>query len=187
MRTIVLLAFICLVSCSKEPYEVSKLMYDYNPAQALTIDIELVVADGVGLLYDDLVREVNADYFNRYGIGVDITNISSTGLPDGVVNGKQIFTPDHKDGKIRVYIIPSENIYLPAMAYSIMESRTIVLGEDVQTNRTLAHEIGHLMGLEHSTLDNNVMTLGDRAGQYGHPNDFSPEQVDIIVGNLINR
>tara|TARA_R110002074_G_scaffold189465_2_gene355227 strand:+ start:1112 stop:1711 length:600 start_codon:yes stop_codon:yes gene_type:complete len=179
-------------SCLKEqissPLESDKLTYEYLPDQPYTVDITIIPTEDVEVFQEDMLLEVNADYFNRYGIAINGTVTRRELLPDEVKNGRQIFFPKNISGGIKVYIVPQEYVKMPSsLAYAELYSSVIVLGEEVQKNRTLAHEIAHLLGLKHTSNDecpNNVMTPKYRAGQYGKPNDFTPEQVETMKSNI---
>jgi predicted Zn-dependent protease with MMP-like domain len=159
-------------------------MYPYEPYQDIMLDIKVVPVGDIELLLDDMNLEVNADYFNRYGIGINLILQErdldySDGLPDG------------QEGDIMLYVVPMEYMYKEGVAgYAVTRVfgygsfGKIVLGEDFQTNGTLAHEIGHIMGLRHVCEDDNIMKLGHRSTQYDIPDNFNKQQIDTIISNL---
>jgi hypothetical protein len=144
------------------------------------IDLDIIPVGDVVLEMEDMELEVNADYFNRYGIGVNLN------LKQRVKYEYPL--PYTEKNKISVYIVPMEYIkdagtaaYTIAWRNSTTAQATIVLGENFQKDRTLAHEIVHAFFIyEHNNIKNNVMNLSDRALQYDIPNDFTDEQIEII-------
>lgn len=177
-----------LVSCTwEQDIEHQKLYFEYNTEQPTVIDIDVIPIEGIELEYNDMLAEVNADYYNRYGIAINLILKAPQQLPDNVVNGNVIFTPENNNENIAVYIIPKEYIKLQVYGYTVISNyfnTSIVIGDDSQTNRVLAHEIGHAYGLEHTHEDQNIMTPKDIAWQYDYPNHFNQEQISTIMQTL---
>tara|TARA_R100000781_G_scaffold113591_1_gene82418 strand:+ start:15121 stop:15696 length:576 start_codon:yes stop_codon:yes gene_type:complete len=180
-----LFLIILFVSCEKYEPEL-KNHYPYDPQQNLVMDVEVIPVGDVLMEFEDMQIEVNADYFNRYGIGVNL--LLKEGIPYPV-EGESLLKYELK--KIMVYVVPMEYIKMSGVAaYTVRWSNNdgvranIILGEDFQTNRTLAHELGHAFGLNHVRLKNNVMTIGVSNAQYWTPNDFVEKQIDTITSNF---
>ena len=180
---------ILLISCSKEEIieDIPKLFYEYNPIQPKTITVEVVPTENTQLEFQDMLEEVNADYYNRYGIAVNFILKDREQLSDDVKYYNQILIPQSKNENILLYIIPEEYMYFDAYGYSVINYKSIVLREDSQTTRTLAHEIGHILNLKHIELENNVMTPYNGAKQFDIPNDFVEKQIDTIMVSLNNH
>jgi predicted Zn-dependent protease len=186
--------FLCaaMLSCLKsEEFVRTKIHYQYSPeTQPHQIELTVVPTENVELNLEDMDLEVNADYFNRYGIGVNTKIDHRISLPDDVLFGNTIyFPPIHSASpkRIAVYVLPREAVNVTgALGYAVLGRNAIVLREDAQTNRTLAHEIVHILGLHHLDHDNNVMRPYFISGQYDVPNDFLPQQIDTVLTNLNN-
>jgi hypothetical protein len=182
------LAIICwmvFTSCTNHEFSAdTKTVYPFEPFQDVVLDVKVVPVGDVELLFDDMNLEVNADYFNRYGIGINlILQDRDLDYSDGLPNGEE--------GDIMLYVVPMEHMYKDGVAgYAVTRVfgygsyGKIVLGENFQTNGTLAHEIGHIMGLRHVQEKGNIMKLGYRSTQYDIPDNFNERQIDTIYSNL---
>lgn len=188
----IIILSLLFVSCWKEEFvDVTKLTHEFNQDQPMTIEIEVVAMEEAVVQFEDMIKEVNADYFNRYGIAVRGEFVGRDTLTHKQKFENEIFLPydKTKEGreKIIVYVLPKKYIYPMAGAYAMVGHNAIVLSEDFQTNRTLAHEIGHLFGLDHIKRANNVMDVTRRAEQYDVPNDFDEDQIETIYSYLNNN
>lgn len=174
------------LSCEKHEFSAdTKTVYPYEPFQDVVLDVKVVPVGDVELFFDDMNLEVNADYFNRYGIGLNLILQDRKPYNDGKISKETNY------GEITVYVVPQEYIKLDGVAAYTARITTsqgtyadVILGEGSQTNRTLAHEMGHALGLGHINEKNNVMKLGYPAYQYDVPNDFNEKQIDTIISNL---
>ena len=195
MRTgfIIFCIFIWMASCSK--YEVRDIpnVYEYDPDQPVVIDVEVIPMNDVVLEFDDMDLEVNADYYNRYGIGINLYEGDRQYLDDSYRNDGRIFLPQHTDKEpkehITIYVLPREYVQFAAFGYAIRGHGNAIVREDAQSSRTLAHEIGHLLDLGHVDMHipmfkNNVMTPMGGARQYNMPNDFHERQIDTMLITL---
>lgn len=172
-----------ILSCEKHEIE-TRLSYPFEPNQEIILDVDVIPTEGVIVDYQEMLEEVNADYYNRYGIGVNLI------LKDPIKYEYPL--PYTEPNKITVYIVPSDYIKeAGTRAYTIWWQNntethaTIILGEEFQKSRTLAHEIGHTFGLQHNKIKNNVMNLSAPSWQYSVPNDFTDEQIVTIKNNLV--
>lgn len=184
----ILLLFL-LIGCSKEDIVDLKTRYPYDPSGSNIINVDVIPVGDVIIEFDDMSLEVNADYFNRYGITVDLRLKDRIPVPQYLIDDpERLFIPKDNERRIKVYVIDEEyvrvmyNEELRASAYAV--KRAVVLGEGQQTTRTLAHELGHVHGLDHVELPNNVMNINVHALQYDKPNDFTEEQVGTILENI---
>lgn len=184
MILILLASWYVFTSCENHEFASTKITYPYEPEQETIIDVDVVPVGDVVMELEDMDLEVNADYFNRYGIGVRLH------LKDRMVYEEDKIYPMGKNGSITVYVVPQEYIQLDATAAYIIRTYSsrrvvskIILGESFQNNRTLAHEIGHAYSLNHIKTKNNVMKVGVMAYQYDTPNDFIKKQIDTVMVN----
>lgn len=200
-RLALLISIVLLGSCAKPELNdrfIDPLTYEYNADQPTILDIIVIPTENIDLKFKELESEVNADYFHRYGIHVNVILGERENLPDAVVNGNQYFLPQPKTKEereiLKVYIVPQHLIKFEfngnmALAYALPHQNAIILGENVQDNRTLAHEIGHIFGLDHTDKDeyfNNVMTPFNRASRHAVPNDFENWQIDMITNGILS-
>jgi hypothetical protein len=163
---------------------ITKTVYPFEPEQDIIINIKVVPVGDIELLLDDMNLEVNADYYNRYGIGINlILQERDLDYTDGLPNGEE--------GDIMLYVVPMEYMprdgiagYAVTRVFGYGSYGKIVLGENFQANGTLAHEIGHIMGLRHVKEKGNIMKLGHRSTQYDIPDNFNEKQIDTIISNL---
>jgi len=181
---VVVMLWFLFPSCEKEVIFPEALSFPYQPEQEIMIDVVVVPLEDVEVDFDAMVKEVNADYFNRYGIGIRAVLGERAYLDQDHKTGNKIFLPQHlkreEKKHFTVYVIPQEYLYFEAAAYSVLQSKSIILGEGYQTNRTLSHELGHNFGLDHVDMTNNVMTPYKRAGQMDKPNIFVEQQIDTM-------
>lgn len=159
-------------------------VYEYQPDQPTIVEVEVIPMGDVELFFDDMVKETNADYMNRYGIGVKFTLGERQPLPKKVLDG-YIFTPDEKSDQVRKitsYVFDKEYFnVMRAVGYAAIGYAAIVIRADGQRDRTTAHEIAHILGLKHVDIDYNVMEIEGGIGMYGEPNNFVPQQVDTML------
>lgn len=142
--------------------------------------------EGANVDLSSVDLEINADYFNRYGIGVFSSLEDGQDLPQEVRDG-ELFIPENEfDGFISVYVVPKNFINMRAAGYAVRRTKSIIIREDYILKRTLAHEIGHIFNLDHINEENNVMRVGYISGQYDEPNVFNESQIRKIKKS-INR
>lgn len=159
-------------------------IYPYNPDQELIVNVKVVPMGDVQIHFDQMDKEVNADYMNRYGIGVKLTLAERVEIPEPLKRNV-VFVPERKSEKITeitAYILPKEYYNMPnSVGYAAIGTNAVVIREDGQRDRTLAHEIGHILGLHHIDLPHNTMKISAGIGMYGEPNNFVPEQIDTMT------
>jgi len=183
MKKLLFLTFLFLFSCTKDEYK--ELYFEYNSNQPTTIVANVIVMEHSIVTFDSMEKEVNADYFHRYGIHIDlILKEGKQSLSDEVKFGNRIFLPKNKD-TLTIYIVPSIYVNVSgAAAYALPGNSSVVIGDRYIRGRTLAHEIGHMYGLDHVKLENNVMTPFQGADWKERPNYFEEKQIDTILGKL---
>ena len=190
MRKIVFILLIVFASCEK-PEHVQRLTYGFMPEQTNMIEVDVVPVGDINIDQKEMLEEVNADYYNRYGIGVKLNFMDRIDVPQDLIdNPDKVWYPKGPNNRITAYVINERYIRLPgATAYILRYTGTnaramIVIGEFSQTSGTLAHEIGHAFSLDHVELHNNTMRPSVRARQYDVPNDFVEAQIDTVTSNL---
>lgn len=183
IRKFILLASLLLASCSKEEFK--ELFYEYNSNQPTTIVANVFIMEHSIVTFESMEREVNADYFHRYGIHIELNLMEERmSLSDGVKFENQFFLPKKQD-TVTIYIVPQQYVNVPgAAAYALPGNNVTVVGDRRIRNRTLAHELGHIFGLDHTEIDNNVMTPLQGAKWRERPNNFEDWQVDEMLGRI---
>jgi hypothetical protein len=180
-----ILCWLVFTSCVEDDFNVeTKTIYPYDPFQDIMLNVKVVPCGDVEIFFNDMLLEVNADYYNRYGIGINLT------LQDRVLDYTKGL-PNGEEGDIMLYVVPMDYMpregiagYAVTRVFGYGTFGKIVLGENFQKNGTLAHEIGHIMGLRHVQEKGNIMKLGHRSTQYDVPDNFNKKQIDTIISNL---
>ena len=189
MKKLIILLLV-VTGCSHSEQQGEKLTYGYFPDQPVNITLNIVPMEDVVLDMDGMLLELNADYYNRWGISVGLDLMERQSLPFEVTEGSGIFTPEQMGDSITVYIVPSQYVKMGAYAYASTSTkggyihRTIVLGDYSQTSSTLAHELGHIWGLSHKDIKGNLMRQREVAWQRGTPKDLEDWQVERIKQNI---
>jgi hypothetical protein len=194
---ILLIGFVVL-SCSAPEYfspehSKNKLFYEYLPDQNTVITIDIIPTGDVELQFEDMLLEVNADYYNRYGIAIQFNLLDRQELPTNVVNTSVVWMPNKVGKNLSVFIVPQQYVKRSGFGYYYETvsganfNNGIILGDESQTSRTLAHELGHWLGLDHTAIENNVMTQNQIAWQYDVPNDFNEQQIDTIMRTIAQK
>lgn len=182
MTTVTLLTL--LVSCQKSELE-PRLSYELNTLQPNTVTIELVTVGGAKYDFQQMYEEVNADYFNRYGIAIEFEIKDSIPIPNQLIeNPDSVYFPTGNENAITVFVVEPEYVrFNNAVAYALIyfNKSMIVIGENSVKSSTLAHEIGHVLGLDHMDIEGNVMHPFKGKRQYQYPNGFMAEQVDTML------
>ena len=174
---------ILLVGCSKE--ELKPLFYTYDANQPTVVDADVFIMEHAIVTFESMEKEVNADYFHRYGIHINIELDSNRiSLPDKVKFGTTIFFPEKKE-TLSIYIIPHEYMnVIGAAGYAMLGRNCIVISERSIRKSTLAHEIGHIFGLGHMEERKNVMHPVSGANKNEQPDYFLEQQIDTMLRNI---
>lgn len=191
MKTLKLLTLLLLTlisSCLKEEIEVKKTFYDTQSFNIThEIDLHIVPTNDVSVDVLAMEEELNKDYYNRYGIKINLIqepSVPSPQLTEGVT-----YLPKPKDKKIKAYIVLPELVVHEGVSrygYATVKGYTIVISENHIESSVFAHEVGHVFGLLHRTGDlNNVM--GGFATRSQKPLNFTEDQVKTIKNNIENR
>ncbi len=190
LRHILPILAMIIIGCEKQE-PVHRITYEFNPEQETIIEVDVIPVGDVEMKEIDMLKEVNADYYNRYGVGIRINFFENIPVPQDLIDEPEtVWWPKGPDYKITAYVINEQYIRLPGataylLRYTGNRARAMaVIGEHSQTNGTFAHELGHAFSLDHVQLNNNVMKPHSRARQYDVPNDFVEAQIDTIMGNI---
>jgi len=190
MKKKILILCLLLLCCTKEE---PLYYYDYNPNQPIMLIMNVYPMEDVEINLNSLRKEINADYFNRYGIGIEVVLQERSELPQDLKDiaenstDRQFYIPDFIDGPKYVqhlYVIP--DFYMPSGigGYALGAGRSVVKESNIY-GTTVAHEIGHNLRLGHYPEWENVMfKLGSRE-QRGKPRDFLEEQIDTMINTLV--
>jgi hypothetical protein len=188
--------FFCLVawlllSCSKPPLQA----YPLRPDQPIQLQITVRPVEDAKFDIVRISKELNADYLNRYGMNANLVEgervfLDSTYLGEGedLTVGK-IFLPREEANtryEMTLWVVEGQNIMSGVAGYAI-GWHNMVIREGSIYGTTPAHEVGHLLGLNHVDLYNNVMLrFGDRDTR-ATPRNFIDQQIDTMEQSLIGK
>ena len=192
-----LVSVIALTSCSKEEvFETSRLHHKPSYDIETVIDVRVVPVGDVKIKFNDMVDEVNIDYYNRYGIQINFELGDRIDMPQEIIDSGDLWYPENKKEYI-VYIIPDEytrnipygnttrSYFGYAQGASFGNAYWAVIAERAQLNSTVSHELGHVFGLgHHGEWNDNVMGRYSTKEQYDIPSNFVQEQLDSIQLDL---
>lgn len=201
IKTTVLIALISIfTSCTKEEvFETSAIHHEVNNDIHTTVNVRVVPMENANIDFQQMVDEVNIDYFNRYGIEINLTLEDSESLPNEIKEEPQLWFPETKD-EITLYIVPDQ--YTKSVMYngsrrtyngyahgaSFGSAKWAVVKESKHKSSTVAHELGHVLGLgHHGSWNDNVMGQFSTKEQRDIPSNFVQEQLDSIQLNLQTR
>jgi hypothetical protein len=109
----------------------------------------------------ELIRQCVMDYYAPYNIGFTETEPSGTYI-EAVVGGEGDEIPvDLPAGAVLLGIASADNfcgVTQRGIAYSFSEAHRGIPSSNRELCATVAHEIGHLLSLEHETLANDLMS-----------------------------
>lgn len=184
---------ILFTSCTKDDIESDRLFFDEVQVTNTIIEIDVIPTEGIQIDFQEMVDEVNVDYFNRYNMNIEFTLRENQNLPDYMKNGSnEMFIPGPSEKyKMTLYIVPDQYLRFgdrTANGYAIQGNDVMVVRESSYKNSTVAHEIGHLFGLgHHGEWNDNIMGEFSTKKQYDIPSEFVQEQLDSIQINLDMR
>ncbi|QQO97377.1 matrixin family metalloprotease [Maribacter phage Colly_1] len=194
MKYLILIALSSLLflSCSKEELT-TETLFEYNSNQPTVINVEVIPTEDVTLNFAEMEYVVNSEYFHRYGIHLNLVESARIELDERITDGPQIFLPFDTDrdvvrNHIKVYVLSEDNINFwgSPSGYAMVDQLNVMVREDVQTERTVAHEIAHVLGLGHNDTKGNMMTEKVALGS-SIVYDFTEEQVAIMMATIADR
>ncbi|WP_299217097.1 matrixin family metalloprotease [uncultured Aquimarina sp.] len=171
--TVVLFLFF-FISCTVEddyvPFQIEQVFSD-DLQQTIKVDIIYVQPSitssqsSFNLDETAFIQNLNGSFFHRYGIGLEIGDIKT------LVNDELYDLRDNSGEESRVFLTQTQNLYnknrmniyvvkrahTSAIAGIGKDQRALITDEFLFTP-TAPHEIGHALGLFHSTIEGNVMS-----------------------------
>jgi len=168
--------------------------YPYKPNQPIKLYVSVIPMDDAEVDMNNLNLEVNADYFNRYGIAVEFTLEPSQKLDPDILGEEEygigrVFLPKEKrdtPNEMNLWVIERHNMLTGIAGYAIGR-HNMVVQEPSLYGTTVAHEIGHLLGLGHMPDWWNVMYKIGNRDQRADPKEFEEKQVDTMLTRLANK
>ncbi|MFD2562399.1 matrixin family metalloprotease [Aquimarina rubra] len=168
------LTFLLLISCTIENDNVPlgfDQVYSDDPEQTMMIDIIYVQPTSVSqqssynLDESDFIKNLNGSFFHRYGIGLEKGDIKT------LINDELYDLRDNRGEESRIFLMQTQNSYNPnrVSLYIIKRAHTVniagigknqraLITDEFLYTPTAPHEIGHALGLLHSTIEGNVMS-----------------------------
>lgn len=184
-----LLILLLLVAC--EPDDGPLYYNEFELEQPVMLTLNVYPMEDVEIDIANLLKEVNADYFNPHGIGVNVVLQPRQPLPQEVKDAavgetRMFFVPPSVDGpKTEQYLYVIPDFYMPSgiAGYALGRGRSVVKLKSLYGS-TVAHEIGHNLTLGHVTDWDNVMYRVGTREQRGKPREFLQAQVDTMLNFL---
>jgi len=173
---IVLLIVFIFISCSQESDDDTPLyiepIFTNTPEKKLYIDVIYVVPSTnpnpkiYHLNETEYINHLNGSYFHRNNIGFVLGKISTLvsdelyDLRDNRNSETSTFLKETKasynKGRLNLYIMKRCNTI--AIAGIGMDQRALITDEHIHKT-TSPHEIGHALGLHHTTEEGNIMSM----------------------------
>jgi hypothetical protein len=186
MKKFLLILLVFLFSCEVDPLQV----YPYDPNQPVQIQVDVYPMEDVTIqlsVWNNMRKEVNADYFNRYGMNVNFDLMENIPFPEDIKNTTNLFIPPEgteSKYEMKLYIIPYELMEPGTAGYAIGGRNSIVISATSIYGTTIPHEIGHILHLAHYPEWMNVMYPLSKSGLKGEPKEFLEQQVDTMLNAL---
>lgn len=174
MKWVAALAVVALAALALFSFSQGMLSGTNAPQEIITIPVSLhLVKDASGFYTsgrdEESIRQlferanviwVQADIYFRID-EVVVTDVSTNAIPNAL-NGNYQELAEHQnfeDERVNVFLVQSLN-GVNGLALAPIRSVLIADYTTVHDYRTLAHELGHLLGLPHVAPDNRLMARG---------------------------
>ncbi|WP_299241515.1 matrixin family metalloprotease [uncultured Aquimarina sp.] len=168
------LSFLFLISCAVEDnyvqFQIEQVFSD-NLEQTIKVDIIYVQSSvassqsSYNLDETAFIQNLNGSFFHRYGIGLEIGDIQT------LINDELYDLRDNSGEESRVFLAQTQdlynknrmNIYIMKRSHTdaiagIGKNQRALITDEFLFTATAPHEIGHALGLFHSTIEGNVMS-----------------------------
>ena len=172
LKIFALLLFI--TSCAAEddyvPVYIEPVYVDH-PESSIKVDITYILPSDTSsksiynLNEKEFIDKLNGHFFNRYNIGLELGNSKT------MVNPELYDLTDNRNEETTTFMRETENSYIKnrVNVYIIKRANTIAIAGIGNDNRALitdefvytttaAHEIGHALGLFHTSEEGNLMS-----------------------------
>jgi hypothetical protein len=169
-----------------------------DPARAtcLGIALHIAVADGTPVATADFLATqlTHANrHFARLGVGFQF--VSAAELPKSAMRVEDAkertsFGPRVKGTVIHVFVtgklddIDVADQEIRGVAWRLNPTTKYVILSTIAMQHVLAHELGHVFGLKHSTYDISIMNKSDRADPPYEKRTFADEEYTLMKPKL---
>lgn len=184
----IFILLLLFIACTNDDGQ--KRYFDYIPDQQTLLYVNVYPLGDISLEnYEDMVLEANADYFNRYGIGVNFILQPRQALPQEIespTNFRYNFFTETTDSfyEMNLWLIPNQSMPSGINGYAFSTSGNMVVREAAMVGTTVAHEIGHMLRLNHVPESDNTMYRFGNKTQTVKPRNFREQQIDTMLNTL---